>query len=265
VDLNGKTVLLTGAAGGIGHHIAGALVAAGARVVASDVDLERLDAAPLGDDVVKLPADLRELRATERLIERAGPLDVLVNCAGLEYTGAYVQQGRGEIEDLVRVNLLAPMMLIRVALPGMLERGSGHIVNIASIAGKGPAPYLAAYATTKAGILELTRSLRVEHAGTGVRFSAVTPGFVADEGMYARMAGDGLSAPPTLGTTSPDRVARAVVAVLERDRPEKIVAARPMRPFFALTELSPRVGELGIIASGARRFLRRVGEQRGRA
>ena len=83
--------------------------------------------------------------------------------------------------------------------------------------------------------------------------------------MYARMAGDGLRAPRTLGTSPPEQVAQAVVKVLHDDVPEKLVSSRPMRPFFALTELSPRAGELGIIGSGARRFLRRVGERRGRA
>jgi short-subunit dehydrogenase len=262
MDPRGRTVLLTGAAGGIGHHVAGALARRGARLAVSDVDEARLAAAPLPADAVRLAADLRDLDAAEDLVRRAGPVDVLVQCAGLEHTGAYARQDRGSIEDLVHVNLLGPMALIRAALPGMLERGAGHVVNIASISGKGPAPYLAVYGATKAGLIELTRSLRVEHRGTGVTFSAVSPGFVAREGMYARMQG---KAPATLGTSEPEEVADAVLAALDRDLPEKLVVARPMRPFFALTELSPRAGELGIIASGARRFLKQVAERRGNA
>jgi short-subunit dehydrogenase len=260
-------VLLTGAAGGIGHHVAAALVRRGARLVVSDLDQDALDRIP--GAAAALTADLRDLDAGEALIARAedaaGPLDVLVNCAGLEYTGAFADQARDELEDIVRVNLLAPMALIRAALPGMLARGAGHVVNIASIAGKGPAPYLATYGTTKAGLIELTRSLRVEHRGTGVTFSAVSPGFVAREGMYARMASDDVKAPFTLGTSPPEKVAAAVVEAIEDDVPEKLVTSRPMRPFFALTELSPRAGELGIIGTGARRFLKKVGERRGRA
>ena len=265
MELAGRTVLLTGAAGGIGHHIADVLVRRGARVIASDIDETKLAEAPLPDAVERVAADLRDLDATERLIAEVEPIDVLVNCAGLEYTGAYHEQDRGELEDIVFVNLLAPMAAIRAALPGMLARGSGHVVNLASISGKGPSPFLTTYGTTKAAVIQLTRSLRVEYRGTGVRFSAVTPGFVAREGMYARMAENGLRAPRSLGTSPPEQVAQAVLKVLDRDLPEKIVASRPMRPFFALTELSPRAGELGIIGSGARRFLRRVGERRGRA
>ena len=266
MDPSGRTVLLTGAAGGIGHHIADVLARRGATVVASDADPGQLDAAPLPPTVVRVAADLRDADAAEGLVARAeaeaGPLDVLVNCAGLEHTGSYARQPRGSIEDLIAVNLLAPSLLIRAVLPGMLARGTGHVVNLASISGKGPAPYLAVYGATKAGLIELTRSLRLEHRGSGVSFSAVSPGFVADEGMYARMEG---RAPFTLGTSKPDRVARAVLEALDRDVPEKLVVSRPMRPFFALTELSPRAGELGIIGSGARRFLRKVAERRGTA
>jgi NAD(P)-dependent dehydrogenase (short-subunit alcohol dehydrogenase family) len=266
MDPRGRTVLLTGAAGGIGHHIAAALAERGARLVVSDVDDASLAAAALPVDAIRLAADLRDLDAAEGLVARAeqaaGPLDVLVNCAGLEFTGAFAQQDRGSIEDLVGVNLLAPLTLIRAALPGMLARRRGHVVNVTSISGKGAAPYLAVYGTTKAGLIELTRSLRVEHRGTGVSFSAVSPGFVADEGMYARMEG---RAPVTLGTSKPARVASGVLEALDRDVPEKLVVTRPMRAFFALTELSPRAGELGIVASGARRFLRRVAERRGTA
>jgi hypothetical protein len=82
--------------------------------------------------------------------------------------------------------------------------------------------------------------------------------------MYARMAEEGVEAPFTLGTSAPEEVAAAVVEAIERNIPEKLVTARPMRPFFALTELAPRLGELGIVVSGARSFLRKVGEQRGR-
>jgi NAD(P)-dependent dehydrogenase (short-subunit alcohol dehydrogenase family) len=267
MEINGRTVLLTGAAGGIGGHIADVLVRRGARLVVSDVDeagLERLPAA-----AARLAADLRDLDAADALIARceeaAGPVDVLVNNAGLEYTGAYENQTREEIEDLVRVNLLAPMALIRAALPGMLARRSGHVVNLTSIAGKGPAPFLATYGSTKAGLIGLTRSLRVEHRGSGVGFSAISPGFVERDGMYARMASPDLKAPFTLGTVAPEKVAVAVARAIEGDLPERLVATRPMRPLFALNELSARAGEWAIVGAGARRFLRRVGERRGRA
>jgi short-subunit dehydrogenase len=231
MDLAGRVVLLTGAGGGIGHHVAEVLAARGARVVASDrteADLE-----PVAHHAAALAADLRDLDAAEALVARAeaavGPLDVLVNCAALEATAAFARHERAELEELVTVNVLAPMALIRAALPGMLARRRGHVVNVASISGKGPAPYLAVYGTTKAALIELTRSLRVEHRGTGVSFSAVSPGFVAREGMYARMAALGERAPVALGTSAPERVARAVADAVEQDLAERIVASRPMR------------------------------------
>jgi short-subunit dehydrogenase len=265
MELTGRTVLLTGAAGGIGHHIADVLARRGARLVLSDVSDEKLAGAPLPEGTTRIAADLRSLDAIEDLVSRAGAVDVLINNAGLEYAGAFHEQTREELADILHVNLHAPMELIRLIVPSMVARGSGHVVNLASISGKGPSPYLATYGTTKAGLIGLTRSLRVEYRGTGVRFSAVSPGFIEREGMYARMAEDGLRAPFTLGTSPPEQVAQAVLRVLDGDVPEKIVASRPMRPFFALGELSPRLGELGIIGSGARRFLRRVAERRGRA
>ena len=265
MELADRTVLLTGAAGGIGHHIASALARRGARLVLSDITDEKLASAPLPEHALRLAADLRDPEAVDAVSARAGAVDVLVNCAGLEYTGAFHEQRREEMVEIVRVNLEAPMELIRLLLPGMLERGSGHVVNLASISGKGASPYLATYGTTKAGLIGLTRSLRVEYRGTGVSFSVICPGFVEREGMYARMADHDLKAPVTLGTSPPEQVAQAVVTAIVDDVPEKIVSARPMRPFFALAELSPRLGELGITGSGARRFLRRVAERRDRA
>ena len=261
MELTGRTVLLTGAAGGIGHHIADVVAASGAHLIASDVDEATLAAAPLPAGIERRAADLRDLDAVERLVAEAGEVDVLINCAGLEYTGSFHEQERHEIEDLVAVNVRAPLATIRAVLPGMLDRGYGQIVNVGSISGKGPAPYLATYAATKSALIELTRSLRVEYLDSCVGISVVSPGFVAREGMYARMEG---KAPFTLGTSDPEEVAQAVLRSIADDVPEILVAARPMRPFFALTELSPRAGEVGIVASGARRFLKGVAERRGR-
>jgi short-subunit dehydrogenase len=266
MELAGRTVLLTGASGGIGRHIAERLTQHGARVVASGRDEPRLAGAPA---VARLAADLREPEAAAALVARAeaeaGPLDGLVACAGREYTGAYARQTLAEIDEIVRVNLIAPMALIAAALPGMLARRRGHVVAIASIAGVGAAPYLAVYGATKAGLIGLIRSLRVEHQGAGVGFSAVSPGFVRREGMYARMERTGHRAPWLLGTVAPEEVADEVVAAIERDRAEPYVSARPIRPFAAVAQLSARAGALGIVAAGARRFLRDVGRARGRA
>ena len=120
------------------------------------------------------------------------------------------------------------------------------------------------YATTKAAMIEMTRSLRLEYRDEPVSFSSVNPGFVSDAGMYARMEAAGDKAPLALGTSKPGRVASAVVDVIEHDRAERNVATRPMRPLFALTELLPAIGDAGVRAAGGRRFLRSVGRTRGR-
>lgn len=267
MELAGSTILLTGASGGIGRHVAATLTARGARVVASGRDEARLHAAPAAAHVA---CDLLDHDATVALVDRAeaaagAPLDGLVHCAGVEHTGAYAAESFAELEELVRVNVTAPMLLTRAALPGMLERGRGHVVGVASIAGRGPSPYLASYATSKAALIELMASLRLEHAGTGVSFSSVSPGFVAREGMYARMeAESGAHAPFALGTSAPERVAAAVADAIAHDRADRIVAARPMRPLFALNALTPKAGDAAIVATGARRFLRTVAEARRR-
>jgi len=270
MELRGSTVLLTGAAGGIGGHIAEALHAAGARLVLSDRDepgLARVRAR-VGGYAVALPCDLRDLAAAERLVARseaeAGPVDVLVNCAAVEFTGAFTAHTREELDEITTTNVAAPMVLIRTVLPGMLARGRGHVVNVGSISGKGPSPYLVAYGTTKAALIEMTRSLRLEYRDAPVSFSSVNPGFVSGAGMYARMEAAGDKAPFALGTSKPGRVAAAVVDAIEHDRAERNVATRPMRPLFALTELAPVIGELGVRAAGGRRFLRSVGRTRGR-
>lgn len=266
----GTTVLLTGAAGGIGGFLAEAFVRAGARVVLTDRDEAGLarTRARAGQTTASVVADLRDLDQVERLVDRAsqalGPVDVLVNNAALDLPGAYTAHTRDELDDLVTVNLLAPMVLIRAALPGMLERGRGHVATVSSISGKGAAPYLASYATTKAALIELNRSLRLEYREAPVGFSVICPGFVAEAGMYARMKADGDKAPLALGTSSPRRVAGAVVRAVEHDTPERNIASRPMAPLFALSELVPGAGDLAIRATGARRFLKSVAARRNR-
>ena len=269
--LEGATVLLTGAAGGIGGHVAEALAAAGARLVLTDVDEAGLARVRdrVGGDPPALVADLRDLDAAAALPARAEAaagfgIDVLVNCAALEYTTAFHRHTVDELGAITTVNLAAPMTLVAAVLPGMLARGRGHVVTVASISGKGPSPYLVAYASTKAALVELNRSLRLEYRDEPVSFSTVAPGFVSDAGMYARMREAGDRAPLALGTSKPERVARAVVRAVEHDVAERNVATRPMRPLFALTELHPAIGELGVRAAGGRRFLRAVARRRGR-
>ncbi len=259
-SLKGKVVLLTGGSRGIGPVLAEALARRGAAVALSARSEHGLKEVAehleeLGTKALAVPVDLREQSQREELVsttlEQFGRIDVLVNNAGLETEGAYAELPWSAIRETVEVNLLAPMALTRLVLSGMLERKAGHIVNIASIAAKSGAPYDATYSGTKAGLAEWTRALRLELAGTGVRFSTIFPGFVREVGMFTKF---GMHSPWIVGSCAPIQVARAVVAGIERGKTESIVNSRPLRYSFMLNELSPALGDWLMRISGVAAF-----------
>ena len=213
-------------------------------------------------------ADLTDVDETDSLVSHAeaaiGPLDVLVNNAGMELPSAFTAFTDEELEMVLRLNLLAPMVLTRHALPGMLRRDRGHIVTISSLAGRGGNSYNVAYATTKAGLIGFSRSLRAELAETSVGASVICPGFVSDDGMYVEMQRFGVDAPLALRPVPPERVARAVVDAILRDRPDVLVTGWPMRPLLAIQEIAPRVAERVVSALGADRFFEQLVGRMGR-
>ena len=173
-------------------------------------------------------------------------MDVLVNNAGIERGVAYDRIPLEAIDRVIEVNLTAPMVLTRLLLPQMLERGGGHIVNIASVAGLVGTPYNEVYSATKHGLMGFTRSLRITAVGEGypVGASSVCPGFVADAGMYEDMRKETqVDAPALLGTVAPERVADAVVRAIINDVPEIVVNARPMMPLRLAATLFPRFAD----------------------
>ncbi len=272
-DVRGANALITGAAGGLGHYIASELGRRGARLALSGRRREPLAAlaAELQRDGVTaepVTADLRDLEQAATLVTEAeqaiGPLDLLISNAGIEIPAAYPSFTDAELSELMTINLLAPMVLTRHALPGMLARGRGHVVLVSSLAGRGGNAYNALYASSKAGLLGLGRSLRAELAGTPVGCSVICPGFIAREGMYPRMQALGVDAPWPLRPVEPDRVARAVVAAIRDDRPDVLLTAWPMRPLLAVQELAPRLAESIVVAIGAPRFFARLAALSGR-
>jgi short-subunit dehydrogenase len=136
----------------------------------------------------------------------------------------------------------------------MLKNKAGHIINIASIAAKSGSPYAAVYSGTKAGLAEWTRSLRLEHTGTGISFSTIFPGYVREVGMFARF---GMTSPWIIGSCSPNQVAKAVINVIKNGNREKIVNSRPLRYSFMINELSPAIGDWLMHISGAVDFQRK--------
>lgn len=266
-ELTGKTALVTGASGGIGRAICLALADAGAAVLVSGRQSGALEelVAELGANHARaqaIPIDLGNTTAAEDLLGRAerdfGPVDVLVNNAGVEQPSAFTDMTPDDIRTMVEVNLTATMLLTHRALPGMLDRGRGHVVFVSSGLAKMGSAYQAPYSATKAALLALTQALRAEYRHTPVGFSVVCPGLVTGAGMYQRMLDDGFSASPLLGTTTTTRVARKVVAAVRHDRPEVHVTGAPVRPILAAIQLHPRLTEMITARAGMTELFRRV-------
>ena len=180
MELNGRRVLVTGASRGIGEAIARRCAGSGARVALvarSEGPLKEL-AAQLGGTAH--PADLADADAVKGLIGRieadGGPIDVLVNNAGIDLSGHFLSASDDELEQIYRVNLLTPVHLCRQVLPGMLQRGSGHIVNVSSLAGIAVFPGLVPYSSTKAGLTHFTAGLRADLRGKPIGTTVVELG-----------------------------------------------------------------------------------------
>jgi short-subunit dehydrogenase len=243
--LAGTSALVTGATGGIGGAIARELDARSCAVVVTGRRVALLNelVADLGPSARGIAADLADPAEVERLLESAGPLDVIVANAGVEIAAPLQGLNGEQVERALRVNLLAPLELVRAVLPVMIERGRGHIVFISSVAGLVATPGNGpVYTATKWGLRGLGLALGQELHGTGVRVSTVFPGPIRDAGMFART---NVKLPRHAGTNSPLDVARAVADAIERNRAEVTVARGSVRVSAALGSLAPRlVGDL---------------------
>lgn len=245
MKLGGSTVLLSGATGGLGRAIAAALAGRGATLVLSarkeDALAELVDALP-GDGHRAVVTDLSGEGAPQRLAAEAGEVDVLVANAGLPGTGRLDDFSQEQLERVLRVNLEAPIRLSRELIGGMQERGRGHLVFVSSLSGKAASPRASLYAATKFGLRGFALGLREDLWKRGIGVSLVSPGFVREAGMFHD---SGARAPGVLGTTSPQRVADAVVTAIERNRHEVAVAPMIQRLLanFALRrpELAARI------------------------
>jgi short-subunit dehydrogenase len=219
VELRGAVCLVTGASSGIGRATALRLARGGSRVVLLGRDQPALDevaAKTTGTVVVADLADPSEVeRAAAESLAVAGRVDVLINNAGEGWAGKFADINPLRAELLVRTNLLAPIRLTRALIPGMLERKSGYIVNVASIAGHVGVRGEVVYAATKAGLIGFSESLRYELAGTGVGVTVVSPGVVRTA-FFERAGRPYTRRFPRL--LDPDRVARAIVRAIQRNK-----------------------------------------------
>jgi len=255
--LAGRRVLVTGASRGIGAAIARACAAAGASVALAARNREALEklAADLSGGAYAVDlADPGQVDGFVARVERDGPLDVLVNNAGVVHAGRFVDLAPEQIRELYQVNLMTPAELARQAIPGMVRRGGGHIVNVSSLAGLMTAPGLLPYTSSKAGLSHLTAGLRAELRGLPVATTLVQIGIVRtdmvkslyDYGPTARWFGrfERLGLLPDIPV---EQVASRVVAAIEDGRRHVRLPLRSVA-FPMLVEVPRRVGEL--IATG---------------
>ncbi len=232
-------MLLTGATGGIGRSIATTLAGQGAKLIVTGRKLDALEnlvSGLPGSGHRALAAELGADGGSEQLAEEAGPVDILVANAALPGTGLIDGYTAEDLKRALRVNLESPMLLSRALYPGMIERGSGHIVFIASLAGKSATPRSSIYNATKFGLRGFSMALRADLEPSGVGVSLVTPGFIRDAGMFA-----GQKAPSGVGTATPQDVADGVVRAIERDKVEVVVAEMRLRIISHMSQLSPSI------------------------
>ncbi|BBX04700.1 oxidoreductase [Mycolicibacterium moriokaense] len=227
MHLSDKSVLLTGATGGLGRAIAAALAARGAQLILSSrkqQELDALAASLAGEGHRTIVSDLAEVGASDALLAEAGDIDVLVANAALPASGTLDSFTSDQTDRALRVNLESPIQMTRALIPTFTMRRSGHFVFVSSLAGKAASPGGSLYAATKFGLRGFALCLRDDLRPAGVGVSVICPGFIRDAGMFAE---SGATPLPFAGTASPEQVGDAVVTAIERNRGEVDVA--PLR------------------------------------
>ena len=242
-QIRGKHVVITGAARGIGRATAEALLRRGARVVIGDRDVAVLDAtvSDLGrlGPVSGYPLDVTDPESFATFLDQArtdgGPIDVLINNAGVMPIGPFLDHTDAAVRSTVEVNFYGVLNGCRLVLPEMTQRRTGHIVNIASVAGVLAVPGQALYAGTKFAVVGLSTALSDEFAPQGVQVSVVLPTFTNTD-LIAGTNATGAQKP-----VQPDDIAAAVIKVL--DKPTTAVSVpTPLRPISILSQLLPPRG-----------------------
>ena len=224
-SLHGKVVALTGGARGIGKATATQLVRAGARVAIGDLDVElaRATAQELGSSVTAYELDVTSRESVARFLDAVeadvGPLDVMINNAGIMPLGAFLDESDGSAERQLDINVHGVIFGMKEALPRMLARGHGHVVNLASVAGKGGFPHAATYCATKHAVIGVSEAVRQELKGTGIELTCILPAVVNTE------LGSGIEAGRAVKKLEPEEVAEAILGALREPKFEVFVPA----------------------------------------
>jgi NADP-dependent 3-hydroxy acid dehydrogenase YdfG len=244
-SLKGKVVAITGGARGIGKATAKALVLKGATVAIGDLDRELAEqtAAELGGETLALELDVTRRDSFEGFLdqveERLGSLDVLINNAGIMPLGDFAAEDDATAQRMVDINVHGVMYGMKLALPRMQRRNSGHLVNIASQAGKTGFPGGATYCGTKHFVVGVSEAVRAELRGTGIEISCVMPAVVNTE------LGSGLTETRAIKVLQPEDVANEIVGALERPKFDVFVP-RESVAIYKLMNLLPRGAREGI-------------------
>ncbi|MBC7940729.1 MAG: SDR family oxidoreductase [Chitinophagaceae bacterium] len=244
--LAGKTAFLTAAGQGIGRATALAFVREGARVIATDINADALAslAAECGCSTQRL--DVTDGAAVTAAAAAHGPVDVLFNAAGFVHAGTVLECSEAEWEFAFDLNVHSHFRTIRAFLPGMLDRGGGSIINVASVASSlKAAPNRFVYATTKAAVIGLTKSVAADCVTRGVRCNAICPGTIESPSLRERIAAQAAASGQTLAQVEAAFVARQPIGRL--GRVEEIAA---LAVYLASDESSFTTGTTQVIDGG---------------
>ena len=186
-DLTGKIVFITAAAQGIGRASVEAFVKAGAKVVATDINAEKLSELNGLPNVTTRLLNVLDAAAIDTAVKEIGRIDVLFNCAGVVHAGTILDMPDKDLQFAFDLNVWAQVRTIKAILPQMLERGDGAIVNMATVASsvKG-VPNRAAYSISKAAVIGLTKSIAADYTTKGIRVNAICPGTVDSPSLHER-------------------------------------------------------------------------------
>ena len=219
IALNGRVAIITGAASGLGAAAARAFGEAGCAIVGLDVNADALNA--LGHDLtardtesLTIPCDVRDAdavsRAVEETLQRFGRLDIVVNNAAIDHTLAVSEMTVEQWDQVIAVNLRAPFLLARAALPAMQRQRYGHIFNVASTAATRAWANASAYHASKWGLIGFSRGLGVEGRPYGIRVTTIIPGGMRTH-FFDRFVDQGIPMPDEANLQDPANVARAMV------------------------------------------------------